>query len=184
MSSITTNFSRGEALSKMLDRITIRLDELRDTVCERLANVGRDTANEILEDHVWSGETIGSLTAESAGTKQNTKSTSSSSVVYMESPAALFVEFGAGVTYGAGHPFAAELGMGPGTFPGQTHAFNQNGWWFKTDDPKLATKTDRYGYYWHHSYGNPPHMPMYHAAKAVLREAKKVTQEAVKEIVE
>ena len=182
MSRISRNLGRLEALSETLEKLVDKMPQIRNDVGVKLANAGWDEANGILQDHVWSGETIGSLTAEIGENRTFKASSMDTFLVYMESPAAMFVEFGAGVIYGAGHPFAAELGMGPGTFPGQTHAFNPNGWWFKTDDPKLATKTDRYGYYWHHSYGNPPHMPMYHAARAVVRKAPQVAAEVVRSV--
>ena len=41
---------------------------------------------------------------------------------------------------------------GRGTFPEQTHAFDENGWWWMD-----------LGGEWHHSYGFEPTQPMYHA---------------------
>jgi hypothetical protein len=44
----------------------------------------------------------------------------------------LFIEFGAGIHFNKGesHPQAKELGYGVGTYPGQTHAFDDEGWWY------------------------------------------------------
>lgn len=78
----------------------------------------------------------------------------------------LFIEFGAGVTYGYGHPEANEYGMGPGTYPSDKgHWDDPNGWWV----PKSAG-----GY---HTYGNPPAMPMYEARKTIIRELPRIVKE-------
>ena len=69
----------------------------------------------------------------------------------------LFVEFGAGVYLGGGHPQASEFGYGPATYPGQVHAEDPRGWWL----PKEAGGG--------HTYGNAPSAAMYHTAKS-LRE--------------
>ena len=69
----------------------------------------------------------------------------------------LFVEFGAGVYLGGGHPQAAEFGYGPETYPGQVHAADPRGWWL----PKSAGGG--------HTYGNAPSAAMYHTAKSMRK---------------
>ena len=70
----------------------------------------------------------------------------------------LFVEFGAGVYLGSGHPQAGEFGYGPTTYPGQVHAADPNGWYL----PKsVAGKSGV------HTYGNAPSAAMYHTAKSL-----------------
>lgn len=76
----------------------------------------------------------------------------------------LMAEFGAGLK--ANNPRASEFGMGQGTFPGQTHAFDADGWWYQTLD-----------YEWHHSYGVTPTMPVQKAADEMVREIGKVARE-------
>lgn len=71
---------------------------------------------------------------------------------------AVIIEFGAGVTRGYGHPQAAEFGFGPGTYPGQTHAMDPNGWYL----PRSAGGG--------HTDGNPPSMSMYNTAKTLRDE--------------
>jgi hypothetical protein len=78
----------------------------------------------------------------------------------------LILEFGAGVTYGNGHPQAAEFGYGPGTYPGQTHAFDPKGWWYTGSDGKG-----------HHSYGNVPSMVMYITGIELEQEVERVAKE-------
>ena len=71
----------------------------------------------------------------------------------------LFVEFGTGLI-GYGHP---ELhGMGPGTYPGEGHWNDPNGWWYAHGQ---------------HSHGNPPNMPMYNTVKELEMELERVVKE-------
>ena len=77
----------------------------------------------------------------------------------------LILEFGAGVTYGYGHPQAGEFGMGPTTYPGQKHAADPNGWWL----PKEAGGG--------HTYGNPPAMSMYLTGKELRNRLEEVARE-------
>lgn len=57
--------------------------------------------------------------------------------------------------YGSGwraKPHFNDARGGQGTFPGQTHAFDSEGWYWRDESGEL-----------HHSYGITPTMPMYHA---------------------
>lgn len=138
----------------------------------RLSLLGYDVAYGIMGGHVYSGETIGSLSVvEESPTRH---------ILMAASKAILFFEFGAGVS-GGGHPLAGDFGMGPGTYPGQTHAFNPNGWWFPTDDPNLIVKTNRDGQGFGHSYGNPPHMPFYNASRRMRDDLLDVAREVFQE---
>lgn len=78
----------------------------------------------------------------------------------------LFVEFGAGATYGYGHPQASEFGMGPGTYPdGKGHWDDPNGWWI----PREAGGG--------HTYGNPPNPVMYETAKELRGKVLQIARE-------
>ena len=79
----------------------------------------------------------------------------------------LFLEFGAGVTYGNGHP--NPMGYGPGTYPGQTHAMDPGGWYL----PKSV-----FGVSGVHTYGNPPSAAMHQTGKG-LREMVEQAAKAV-----
>lgn len=68
----------------------------------------------------------------------------------------LFVEFGAGVYLGSGHP--DPMGYGPGTYPGKGHWDDPNGWYL----PKSAMGKSGV-----HTYGNAPSAAMYHTAKSL-----------------
>ena len=75
----------------------------------------------------------------------------------------LFVEFGAGIRYGGGHPEAGKWGMGPGTYPeGKGHWDQPYGWWIPGGE---------------HTYGNPPSMTMYNTEKDLIREIERVARE-------
>lgn len=79
----------------------------------------------------------------------------------------MLVEFGAGIRYNKiPNPKAAELGMGVGTFPGQMHSFDDEGWYYMGEDEQ-----------WHHSYGLKATMPVYYASKTMREKMVKVARE-------
>lgn len=160
---------------KSIDKAIRQLEQYEDQLQDRAEEIvrilslrGYDVAYGIMSGNVYSGETLGSLTiVEESPTRH---------VLMASSKALLFFEFGAGVQ-GVGHPLAGELGMGAGTYPGQTHAFDPDGWWYPTDDPGLIIRYSKDGQGFGHSYGNPPRMPMYMAAKTVKDELLDVAKE-------
>lgn len=76
----------------------------------------------------------------------------------------LMVEFGSGQH--AQNPKNIE-GVGRGTFPGQTHAF-QPGWWYATGPMSNPE--------WHYSTGYKPSQPVYKASVAMFEAINKVAQ--------
>jgi hypothetical protein len=65
----------------------------------------------------------------------------------------LAVEFGAGIHHNAtANPYSGQLGFGVGTFPGQTHAFEDSWWYWDANDEK-----------WKRTHGVKATMPMYNA---------------------
>lgn len=79
----------------------------------------------------------------------------------------LAIEFGAGYYWNKEkHPQADELGYGPGTFPGQIHAF-EDGWFYwdeKAND-------------WRYTHGVKATMPMHQADIAIISEVKRIAKE-------
>lgn len=69
----------------------------------------------------------------------------------------LMVEFGSG--WRAENPMQVP-GVGQGTFPGATHSYDKEGWYWIGLDDKL-----------YHSYGISPKMPMYMASLEIQRIA-------------
>lgn len=80
----------------------------------------------------------------------------------------LIVEFGAGVTYGYGHPNPEVDGkpMGPGTYPNAKGHWNDPKGWYL---PKEAGGG--------HTYGNPPSMTMYKTGKELRDEVERIARE-------
>ena len=153
---------------KKLDEYGNSLEQKANQLCEKLANLGYEVAFQIMGEHIYSGETISSLQVQEIEPNKYE--------IIAGSVALLFLEFGAG-TVGAGHPLDDEFGMGPGTYPGQKHAFDANGWWFLTDDENLAIRKSKDGKMWGHSRGNPPQMPMYNASRKIREDLLRVAQE-------
>ena len=75
----------------------------------------------------------------------------------------LFLEFGAGVYLGYGHPNPMEYGQG--TYPGKGHWDDPRGWWL----PK-----DKGG---GHTYGNAPSAAMYHTGKSLHQMVEQAARE-------
>lgn len=75
----------------------------------------------------------------------------------------LMVEFGSGRN--AQNPMKVP-GVGRGTFPGKTHAFDKDGWWYMDLNNE-----------WHHSYGITPKMPMYKAMQTMNKRVYSLVKE-------
>lgn len=79
----------------------------------------------------------------------------------------MMIEFGAGIHFNhEANPKADDFGMGVGTYPGQTHAFQEEGWYYMDDSGN-----------WHHTYGVKATMPMYNADMEILMNIHKVARE-------
>lgn len=83
-------------------------------------------------------------------------------VVSAEVSPLLMAEFGSGWLAKVLDPVE---GVGQGTFPDQTHAFDPHGWWWETPDGEK-----------HHSYGEAPTYPMHAASIAILIDADTVAR--------
>lgn len=77
----------------------------------------------------------------------------------------LMAEFGAGIKHDK-NKHAHQFGMGAGTFPGQTHAFDPDGWWYLDMN-----------WEWQHADGIEPGMPMTRAAEEMERQIFATAQE-------
>lgn len=120
----------------------------------RLASLGATVASIQFARAIYSGTNDVSVRVDDTG---------SVAVIYAEGESVAFIEFGAGITYGSGHPQADEFGVGPGTYPeGKGHWDNPGGWWYAHGQ---------------HTYGNPPAMAMYSAVQAMTEEITKIARE-------
>lgn len=79
----------------------------------------------------------------------------------------LMAEFGSG--FKAQNPNDIE-GVGQGTFPNQTHAFDKEGWYWIDENGDLK-----------HSYGISPTMPMYKASKTIEDRCISIAREVFNE---
>lgn len=120
----------------------------------RLAALGADVARIQFSGAQYDGTNDVSVRVDDTG---------SVAVIYATGKAVAFIEFGSGAKYGYGHPQAAELGVGPGTYPdGKGHWDNEKGWWYSHGK---------------RSYGNPPAMAMYQAVQTMTEEITRIARE-------
>lgn len=83
----------------------------------------------------------------------------------------LAIEFGSGIHYNPKpNPLSAEMGYGVGTFPGQLHAFQSEGWMY----------WDEKAQEWRHTYGVKATMPMYSADMEMIQKVEKIAKEVFK----
>lgn len=151
---------------KQLQDYKKKLEEKAQEVAKRLAEIGATRAEIDFENAPYDGNKEFDISVEK---------TDNGYSVTASGKSVLFVEFGAGVTYGGGHPQAKEFGMGPGTWPdphyrkynGQLYANweNPNGWYL--------LKEAGGG----HTYGNAPSMPMYNAEQEIKSNIEQIVRE-------
>lgn len=78
----------------------------------------------------------------------------------------LAVEFGAGIHHNPKqNPKSQEMGYGVGTFPGQTHAY-EDGWYYVGKDDKI-----------HYTRGVKATMPMYNATVEIAEKIQETAKE-------
>ena len=118
-----------------------------------LATLGATVASIQFSRAIYNGSKDVSVRVDDTGTV---------AVIYAEGESVAFIEFGAGIKYGYGHPQAAEHGMGPGTYPGTGNWDNEKGWWYGHGQ---------------HSYGNPPAMAMYEAVQKMTEDLTRIARE-------
>lgn len=119
----------------------------------RLAELGRTTASIQFSQALYDGVNDVSVRVDNTG---------SVAVIYAEGKAVGFIEFGAGATYGYGHPWASEHGYGPGTYEGEGHWDDPDGWYYKHGQK---------------SWGNPPAMAMFEASKTMQEQYTQIAKE-------
>ena len=151
-----SDISIDETIAK-LEAYRNSLEAKAKLLCERLANIGQFNAQISFASVIYDGDKDFDVTVEE--TEKGFKVLASGETV-------LLLEFGAGITYGYGHPFADDFGMGPGTYP------NGKGWW-KSPYGWWLPKSKGGG----HTWGNAPGMPMYYAAKDIRAVVEDVARE-------
>lgn len=143
---------------KELERYKKQLDRKCKTLAKRLAEIGAVQVSLIYARVPYTGNKDISIAVK--------KKEGNRYAIQANGETVLFVEFGAGITYGDGHPLNGEFGMGPGTYPdGKGHWNDPKGWYL----PKSAGGG--------HTYGNPPSMAMFNTAEELRGEIEKIARE-------
>ena len=120
----------------------------------RLAMVGATAASIRFSRAIYNGSNDVTVRVDDNG---------STATIYAEGESVAFIEFGAGVRYGYGHPDAGKFGMGPGTYPSDKGRWdNPKGWWYGSGE---------------HSYGNPPAMAMWSAVQEITENVTRIAKE-------
>lgn len=162
------NSASVDVAIKQLQDYQKKLDEKAQEVAKRLAEIGATRADIDFGNAPYDGNKDFDISVDK---------TDNGYSVTASGKSVLFVEFGAGVTYGSGHPQAKEFGMGPGTWPephyrkyhGKLYANweNPSGWYL----PKEAGGG--------HTFGNAPAMPMYNAEQEIKANIEKIVREVL-----
>lgn len=148
-----TNESIGSAV-KELKRYAAWVAKKEAELRSRLAILGATVASIQFSRAIYNGSNDVTVRVDNTG---------SVAVIYAEGESVAFIEFGAGATYGYGHPQAGEFGVGPGTYPdGKGHWDDPNGWWYGSGQ---------------HSYGNPPAMAMVRAVQEITENVTRIAKE-------
>lgn len=138
-------------------------------IAEKLAEQGREQAQSEYSRAFYDGTNDVKVTVEK---------TDSGAKVIAQGNSVLFIEFGAGIIYGYGHP--KPMGFGPGTYPGKGHWSNPQGWWYPSNGTNMSgnwTKSTKSGTQYTHTFGNPPSKSMYNTAQKIRQDAHKVAKE-------
>lgn len=142
------------AAMKELRRYSAWVTQKEAELRSRLAMLGATVASIQFSRAIYNGSNDVSVRVDNTG---------SVAVIYAEGETVAFIEFGAGATYGYGHPQAGEFGVGPGTYPdGKGHWDNPKGWWYGSGQ---------------HTYGNHPAAAMYAAVKEITEKVTEIATE-------
>lgn len=162
--TIKMNLSAGSIQNavKELQRYKADLIRKQQVFIDRLAKIGLNVVQQTMES--IPPDEKGSYYTE---IMNNSRGDIVGAAIRLSGDKILFLEFSAGITYGTDtYPTPAGDKYGVGTYPGQTHAFDRNGWWYVDDNGQK-----------HHSYGNRAYMPMYHAEEAIILAVRQIARE-------
>lgn len=155
--TVKLNCNSIDDFIKTLEERKKWLNRKRDEICEKLATYGVTSASLKFARSIYTGKKDFNVTM---------KKTDNGYKVIADGESVLFIEFGAGATYGYGHPDVQQYG--PGTYPnGKGHWNDPKGWYL----PK-----DKGGY---HTFGNPPNAPMYNTLKELEEELPRIIKEVL-----
>ncbi len=157
---------------KRLEDCTYSMDDKCNELVKKLLEIGVKTSELKIKDSPL-GKYVSvstDISAEEMGTKGVLISIGAikKSEGFAPFSTLLAIEFGAGIHYNpTPNPNADKLGYGVGTFPGQLHAFQDDGWMYWDEDEQK----------WKHSYGVKATMPMYNASIEMMERLVTVAKE-------
>ena len=158
--------SLGRAISK-LKRYEQTMDEKCELICRRLAVFGAMEARMGFSSSIYKGERIVEVRVDQIENGYE---------IIADGETVLFIEFGAGITYGHGHPLEKKFHMGAGTYPYPHGKLIHNKWVWNWENPHGWFFYDSTGEK-QHTMGNSPGMPMYNAAQDMRNYIEKVARE-------
>lgn len=150
---------KAEAWNALINASAISVDEA--------AQIAEEEARRVVASYPFKGDTTGSLPTVSR-TQTVYKGESCEAEIRLNGEEAVFFEFGAGQYYNvpvgsSEHPRAAETGFTIGSYPGQTHAGDDE--WYLPDGMKTHSGL-RY------THGTMAVMPLHTAKMAVVNKLK------------
>lgn len=164
--SIELSTSDIKSLRDMIGRYAQSLNDRCSRLMERLGEIGTRTASDGFSGAQYDGVNDVSVSFERVA--------DDSIRVVANGDAVAFIEFGAGITMGGGHPSAGALGFGPGTYPGNGHWDNPKGWAYHGSPGSngVWVRDDVY-----RTLGNPPAMAMANATEEMVRQVVSIAME-------
>jgi len=148
------------------------LDRKCHLFVSKMAEIGYEEIVSILAAHVYTGETLGSVTILEDGSEGSGRYKAR---VIVSSDAILFLEFGSGTVGLAGehNPLEGEYGMGAGTYPSE--APRQNPDYANWENPEGWVYYDAYGKK-KRTKGMEASMPMYRGGQEMERQLERVAE--------
>ena len=136
------------------------LEKKERMLLERLAFMGATRVSLGFSRAIIEGENDVKVTVD---VKQN------KAVIIAQGEQVCFIEFGAGIRYGEGYLGNKPEGIvGIGEY-GKGKGKNPKGWWYTGNDGSS-----------HHTYGNPPNMPLYNASVELAEQIGEIAREVFK----
>lgn len=147
---------------KQLEEFQERIQKNNRTFVKKLASIGKYKIEEVVQD-------IDPEHSDKSFTVNMTPLDNDNSItITLNGEDVMFIEFSSGFTYGINdYPLPSGEPYGVGTYPGQTHAYDADGW----------TYWDKNSYTKKHSYGTPAYMPMYKAEEEIARKIIEIAEE-------
>ena len=173
------DITNRKSIQNMIDYLENYKKEIENqcrTFCERLADVGIKVAtissldSGALGAYVVFAKELNGTSSQKGECAMLMYGRDITSIIGEDENAAevspiLMVEYGSGM-YAVSEKLVEDILVGRGTFPGQTHAFDPDGWWYK------STKDGQ----WHHSYGIKPSYPMQKAYDKMQTQVDKIAR--------